>query len=1198
MVQHSDQPECVPTLDQIADEFVARIRNGEHPSLAEYLELYPQYATDINELFPTLAALEKYDPVRESSRQPTSLSFEAPAKLGEYVIRREIGRGGMGVVYEAEHETMRRRVALKVLPKQINKPEAIRRFIREARAAGQLHHTNIVPVFEVGESDGVHFYAMQYIHGQNLDVVIDELKQFEREAAREKVDKAAEHAIQNSTIAHSLWSGIHPKADPALAPETDRTLPIDKRTEVIQKDSDANQIGLQTIETRHQDSGNSQWSQIGDRRDSYFRRVANVGVQIADALDYAHHHGVLHRDIKPPNLILDTDGVVWVTDFGLAKDRSEDLTHTGDIVGTLRYMAPERFEGHADPRSDVYSLGLTLYELCTLRYAYDQTDRAQLIRQVTTHEPAPPRKIRPEIPRDLETVIVKAIAREPERRYTTARQMAADLQRFLSDRPVLARRVTLVEKIYRWARRNPTRAALVSCLVLLCGLITGGSLYLAELNNRHSEALRNENARVVKAKRSTEKALKSAERANLSSRAHLYYAYLGEAEAKQASGNQGQNFDSLRAVQKAADVVTQLGLTPDRMERRHVALRTAAIAAMAHWDVDTVHRWRVESGWTSGVAVDFANQRVAQADRDGNIAFRRFGSDEIDFLLPTPGEEAWLPLISRNGKYLLVRHHNGLTQANPIVQLWDVDSRREVLRLKKIDLRTTHCFSEDSSMAAICRSSGTIEIYSTKTAALLYEIAPEKRPVKLAFARNDSQLIVTMVKAQTVDIWSVDKSPKIVERIPVDDEITALSWNENRKQMAAAIGREILVWPPNFAGPPQKLGGHRSRVVRLALHPSGKALMSSSWDGTTRLFNLISGKEVIRLEGRRLTFSGFDDDGVHIGFTSESDEFGVWRVPDKRPIKSMVSSDEPGARRKARFAPGHAGYLAYATPGGVEIWNHIDQSLIATIPSGNTNHLCFDSSGDTIFSSGAKGVLRWKINWPQLKKVAWGQPNGDLFGSPEVIVDRNSNEIDWSEDRQLLAVKTRSHQIQLIDVENGDSKKIGPHVNVSMARFVDQGRYLVTVTWQGFGVKVWDTESGELVTDLSPETATASVAANSLRRTITVVTGERRMKWSMGDWKKVSDIRRQDPDGWAGDAVASPDGKTMLLTRSRYFPQLIDAESGATLAVLEAPSRFTIGGLDWSGDGRYVSVADQESIQVWDIDQIRRRIEQLRIDWK
>ena len=193
---------------------------------------------------------------------------------------------------------------------------------------------------------------------------------------------------------------------------------------------------------------------------------------MAGALAYAHGQGVIHRDIKPSNLLLDEQGTVWVTDFGLAKaDDQQDLTAAGDILGTLRYMPPEAFEGKYDARGDIYALGITLYELLALRPAYDETDRARLIRLVTAGDPPRLRELDRQVPRDLETVIHKAIERDPGHRYQTAALLAEDLKRFIEDRPIRARRIGEAEKFARWCRRNPVPAGL---LAALCAGLLGG----------------------------------------------------------------------------------------------------------------------------------------------------------------------------------------------------------------------------------------------------------------------------------------------------------------------------------------------------------------------------------------------------------------------------------------------------------------------------------------------------------------------------------------------------------------------------------------------------------------------------------------------------------------------------------------------------------------------------------------------------
>jgi serine/threonine protein kinase len=342
-------------LERLAAEFVERHRQGEHPPLSEYTNRYPDLAADIRDLFPALVQIEKLKPAADTTGEHQLPATPAPTKLerlGEYRILREVGRGGMGVVYEAEQESLGRHVALKILPSSaLLNPTYLARFRREAKAAGRLHHTNIVPVFGVGEADGVPFYAMQFIHGEGLDKVLTDVRRLRRPPANGDAALPSE-----GSVAHSLLTGqFAPPTVPAPA---------------------------EPPEQRDPSSGTTRLSASGPEAE-YYRSVARIGIQVADALAYAHRQGILHRDVKPSNLLLDLQGMVWVTDFGLAKaEGTEELTHTGDIVGTLRFMAPERFEGKSLPQSDVYALGLTLYELLTLRPAFDDADKMGLIDKV------------------------------------------------------------------------------------------------------------------------------------------------------------------------------------------------------------------------------------------------------------------------------------------------------------------------------------------------------------------------------------------------------------------------------------------------------------------------------------------------------------------------------------------------------------------------------------------------------------------------------------------------------------------------------------------------------------------------------------------------------------------------------------------------------------------------------------------------
>ncbi len=446
-------------FDDLIDRFANEIRRGDHPQIEEYVEQHPEHADSILRLFPVLELMERNDsPVQDLSEsgllqaEMMQLNSTPPLrKLGDYRILREIGRGGMGIVFEAAQESLGRIVALKLLPESAQFDERRQqRFQQEALASAQLHHTNIVPVFGVGTHNDTAYFVMQFIDGQPLDSVITELSRIRTNDAKNAshMTEAKAHA-EVSTIA-SLIVHDEDLQQPDSSSESGAT------------------INPATVRTNGSNSSASSIATEG----VYWRNIAKIGIQVANALEHAHSRKILHRDIKPSNLMLDKSGCTWVTDFGLAKYfGSPDLTRTGEVLGTLRYMSPEQLNGTADERSDVFSLGLTLYELAGLRPAYDAVDRSQLMKQVIEARPKPLRTINRQIPKDLETIIQKCIASDPGKRYPRAIDVAQDLNRFVTGQPVLARRISAFERSVKWCRRRPAVASL--CAALTISLIAG-----------------------------------------------------------------------------------------------------------------------------------------------------------------------------------------------------------------------------------------------------------------------------------------------------------------------------------------------------------------------------------------------------------------------------------------------------------------------------------------------------------------------------------------------------------------------------------------------------------------------------------------------------------------------------------------------------------------------------------------------------
>ena len=392
-------------VDVLASDFIASYRNGDRPTVEEYANRHPELSDSIRRMFPLVASIEriKLNEQVETSGGATLAGREV-SQLGDYRIIREIGRGGMGIVFEAHQESLDRHVAIKILPKQsLLDDEALKRFRREATTAAAMHHTNIVPIYGMGESDGSHYLVMQLVDGKSLDSAIT--------------------------------------AD---------------------------------TETSCND-------------------VARIGEQVADAISYAHASGVIHRDIKPANILIEADGTAQVTDFGLAKNVNNDITNTRTVSGSLRYMAPERFSGVSNKAGDIYGIGITLYELLAGRPAFEATDAEHLISSITDARLKPIHAVRPDVPTDLSTIVGKAMHVDPSQRYQSAAELRDDLQRFLANEPIKARRTSLWGRFVRWVRRNPKLATAVgtSAFALVAATIVSTIAFLvtSEANQRSIDAL-------------------------------------------------------------------------------------------------------------------------------------------------------------------------------------------------------------------------------------------------------------------------------------------------------------------------------------------------------------------------------------------------------------------------------------------------------------------------------------------------------------------------------------------------------------------------------------------------------------------------------------------------------------------------------------------------------------------------------------
>lgn len=453
-------------VDILAEEFAAQIRSGESPSIDDYVRRCPEFEKEIRLIFPSIQSVEKISNEeangRNAERNSNRFFQKKIETIADFEIIEEIGRGGMGVVYKARQKSLNRLVALKTInPSISNSTVQLQRFKREAEAVARLHHTNIVQVFGIGEADNIHFFAMQLVDGYSLASWIQSAREHfshEHQNPDGETDRPA-NTLANQRIADDSFARTVSQPSPTTEFESAAPRPDSESQNQALTDSSSEILGNADLVAR--------LSKLSQRE--YIREACKIVANVAAAIQYAHEQGVLHRDIKPANLLLDGEGTVWITDFGLAKVNDVDeLTQTGNLIGTLRYMAPEQFDGEFDERSDIYSLGLTLYELLALQPAFDSLKQSHAINLSSKRKsPALLRTINSSIPHDIETITAKAISLEPKHRFATAQEFADELNLFLDDRPVKSRPVPKIELAWRWAKRNPAVASLSSIAALL-----------------------------------------------------------------------------------------------------------------------------------------------------------------------------------------------------------------------------------------------------------------------------------------------------------------------------------------------------------------------------------------------------------------------------------------------------------------------------------------------------------------------------------------------------------------------------------------------------------------------------------------------------------------------------------------------------------------------------------------------------------